>query len=140
MLLAAKQKHNIYKRAIKDSKAGIITVFDRYPYEFFNKMAEPMDGPKISSLMKSQGMLRTIFSRLEREIYKKIKKPNLTIVLDTDPEVSHIRKPDHSLKILKEKYLAIQTFKSRNKCEVVDTDRKLEEVLEITKKKVWNVI
>jgi len=128
---------------------GAVVIFDRYPLEQISTKSEyrMLDGPQ-SPLIggKPGGKLGRILASKEIEYYTKMQLPDHLIILDVDPKVSILRKPDHNQEILSAKNRAIQDLLNRgdfqNGTEIhkIDANQPMNDVLRQLKSVIWEIL
>jgi thymidylate kinase len=131
-------RYSRYAKATREARSGSISIFDRFPYE------SPLDGPEIKENSgEDHKNLVGFFSQREKKIYNKISYPDLIILLKVTPEVSHKRKPDHDLEMIREKDKVIGKLESSLRANTAnnwasqDADIPIEDVLLQLKRKIW---
>jgi thymidylate kinase len=136
-LSVGNDRYRRYEKARREARSGSISIFDRFPYE------SPLDGPEIKDNGESNKNLVGFFYQREQKIYNKFSHPDLMIILEVTPEVSHKRKPDHDLETIQEKDRAIKKLESSLRTDTVinwttqDADIPIEDVLLQLKRKIW---
>lgn len=73
----------------QDCAAGRVAVIDRFPHPAFASMARPMDGPQLTGTMQWPGRL---FAAREAAHYRRIRRPDLILVLKAPVDVLRSRK------------------------------------------------
>jgi thymidylate kinase len=134
--LIARDRFTRFKRGKAFMQNGTVVLFDRYPYE---PLYSAMDGPRIK---KGAGFLNSKLYRIEARSYKRIKLPDVVIILYVAPKVAQRRKPEHSLKMLSVKASATASVKAKpgRGVQVVDANRSYAHVLGKIKSIVWHAV
>lgn len=132
-------RYRRYLAAKREASNGSLVIFDRYPF------VAPLDGPEIHLI--DNGLINSvsrILSRAEQNLYKNFKPVDLLILLEVSLETSLRRKPDHPLKTIREKNVALNSVKSQLTKEqekwkwvTIDTDKPFEDVLLHLKELIW---
>ena len=96
------------------------------------------------ALMMVGVLLGRWFSRLERDLYRKIPMPDLLFILELSPELSLRRKPDHDPEAIQEKHWVLRQTIARMKAQAnvgyiihIDASFPLEDVLWQIKEVLW---
>ncbi|MEZ4825148.1 MAG: hypothetical protein R3C61_02470 [Bacteroidia bacterium] len=134
----ARYKYQLYIQANQLKNQGYIVIFDRYPLTAFWEMPKPIDGPRMPE--------NTYWGKLERRYLKKIGDPDHLFLMYVTEEESVRRKPEHSLEknriMIREKIGAIDAFieKKAAFCQVVDTVKEQETVINEVKRSIWELL
>ncbi len=135
LLLAARARRRLYRKAVKKTGKGEIVVFDRYPLPEFKSLKIGLDGPEIR---KVYGHLGARAADLEENVFSFIGQPDLTIFLKVSLLELRSRKPDvpsfdqHKLTVE-----SLQKIRTRNGLAIIDGKRAYSDVLSDIKKLVW---
>lgn len=149
-LSVGKDRARHYRSGQRDSQAGRIVIFDRFPLEALSSQSEHrmLDGPRISGTFEgSSGRLIGRLAAAEERIYGGFRLPDYLVILHVDPETSADRKPDHRLDILAAKSQAVSELAAlAERCVEpaavirIDAARPLDAVLLDVKARLWDVI
>jgi hypothetical protein len=117
-------------------------VYDRYPLESVRITDRFMDGPRIASEnWNRMGPVVAALSRMEQNIYRRIRPPDQLFVLQVSPAVSAQRKPNHKPEILETKSHAVSQMERHGlRMTDVDADQSLEQVLLEIKTRLWDLL
>jgi thymidylate kinase len=80
----ARDRYKNYQRIQKAVNKGKVALIDRFPIEEIKQM----DCPRIHTLADEDNDEPSVFSRIEKSYYKKMAKPDLTILMVVDPETA----------------------------------------------------
>jgi thymidylate kinase len=144
LVLMARQRVRLYKKALKQSYRGFIILFNRFPLSLFYYMNNPMDGPKIKTRFPNtnKGLLRYLAEK-EIRLHLKINLPKRLIVLKIDLNTALSRKPENHLQIeqITEK-IAMINYLLASHIDVcpIDAVQPLEQVLLQIKQKIWTFL
>jgi hypothetical protein len=133
-------RYNRYQSGKKNAKNGSIAMFDRFPLQ------APLDGPQIHMVANGKtGPISQAFSNAELSLYRKFHLPDGFIVLDVDPDVSMLRKPDHKRTVVEEKSLLLRELSAKfettpNGLRIIrlDANQPFNEVVSQMKQKIWD--
>ncbi len=138
-ILTARDRYLTFKKASNYSKAGGITIFDRFPMEEIMLM----DGPQIARMtihIKNNRLLKWLIS-IEENFYKRINKPDLIILLKLDPSIAIQRKHDESEKSVRPRSEEIMKLEINDKAVIsLDASRPKETVLNQVKGLIWSML
>lgn len=131
-----------YKLSRQKAMDGSVVIFDRFPLE------APLDGPKIHLTSQGKiGWLTRVFSKVERNIYARLRQPDHFFVLDVSPNVSLQRKPDHDRSAIEAKSKMVRTLvnsanqpDSRANITRIDADLPSDTVLSQLKTLIWEIL
>jgi len=134
-----RDRYSRYIAGGKRALAGSLVLYDRYPLEVFNidgSDLHEMDGVKIPSIaQKRSDPLTNWFIQAEQRLYGGILPPDCVIVLDVSPQVSALRKPDHTPAVLEAKIRGV-----RNLINVIRSDHKDVRLLHINADQPFNEV
>ena len=88
----------------------------------------------------------SFFARREEQIYWRFAPADYTILLKVTPEISHQRKPDHTLQTIRGKDASLQELEAEltasraDDWSMQDADLPLEQVLLQLKRKIWGIL
>ena len=140
-LSVGKDRYKRYRQAQKDVQHGSVVVFDRFP--FFS----PLDGPEIQHVLAGNlGPLSRKLSEREKKLYRNFNNLDLLIILDVEPDESHVRKPDHPLETIQNKYEALTKLKKDLDAEgklnwvPIDANMDLDQVYLEIRRAVWAIL
>lgn len=135
-----------YLRSCEEAARGHIVLYDRYPLNAVRLNNRFVDGPRIKAFVEtvndkgSKAFLEKITS-LEEKYYRHIEQPDYIFMLQTSPQVSLSRKPDHQSQILDESYLAfLQMDKAGIKITEINTDQPIEQTILQIRSNLWQLI
>jgi thymidylate kinase len=143
-LSVGQDRYHRYISSRQQAAQGAIVLCDRYPLAAICSVMEgrPMDGPQIA-VESGQEMdkLTRALSRMEQEIYRKIRPPDHIFVLHVSPEVSQRRKPDHDPEMIQAKSQALKQM-DRQGLHIldVDADQPYEQVSLQIKTALWQLL
>ena len=130
------RRYRIGRRRVAN---GSIVIYDRFP------LIARLDGPQIPSLTDgNRGIVSSIFSKSEHNLYRKFQYPDLLVVLHVKPATSLRRKPDHRRHVIKAKNLLLRNLTDGTAVTPIETnwvhlnaDLPFEDVLKRLKQEVW---
>ncbi len=149
-LANARDRLRRYEAGLRDSRAGRIVIFDRFPLESVSRSGEHrlLDGPQVRTIQggSTRGIVGAL-ARAEERVYGRFALPDHLVVLEVSPEVSFERKPDHRPDVLAAKSRAASELaelakQSPHPVDVirVDADRPLDAVLREIEGRLWDAI
>lgn len=136
-LLAARNKHRIYRHALQCAIDGSIVIADRFPLPAFNAMACPMD---VARIRKDFGGQYIGMAAREESHYAAINPPDRIFVLQTSVEELLTRKNSLLPKRIKEKAEAVNAIMNDDGICLINGNRMYAEVLLEIKKKIWSIL
>lgn len=118
--LLSRWRQHKFRRMLGLSRRGVLVITDRYPQAEVPGFY--FDGPGLAIAPDTKGFVRWLANR-EQRLYRKMAShvPNLLIRLNVDAETAHARKPDHKLKMLRDKVRVIPTL-TFNGAPILDLD------------------
>jgi thymidylate kinase len=138
-LSIARQRHRKVLQMNRVRLSGGIVITDRYPQDQFKGI---YDGPSIYR-GENDSNIRRFFAAREAKKYRQITDiyPDIVIKLHIPVEAAHSRKPDHDLENIRKK-IAITRALTFPESKTIDLDAsaRLEQVLSIAKKAVWDYL
>jgi len=143
-LSVGQDRYHRYIAARRQAAQGVIVLCDRYPLDALWRVMEgrPMDGPQIAveaglEMDKITGAL----SRMEQDIYRKIRPPDHIFALHVSPEISQQRKSDHDPEMIRAKSQALRQMERQGLPVIdVDADQPFEQVLLQIKTALWQLL
>jgi thymidylate kinase len=138
----ARDRYGRYVAGRRYASQGALVVYDRYPLEAVRIADRFMDGPQIASMHQNRmGPVVAALSRIEEDIYRRIRPPDHLFVLQVSPEVSSQRKPDHKPEILEVKSQALNEMERDGlRITEIDADQPLDRVLLEVKTRLWDLL
>jgi thymidylate kinase len=138
----ARDRHGRYVAGQKHALQGALVVYDRYPLEAVRIADRFMDGPQIASMHPNgMGPMVAALSRIEEDIYQRIRPPDHLFVLQVSPAVSSQRKPDHKPEVLEVKSQALNEMEQDGlRLTEIDADQPLDQVLLEIKTRLWDLL
>jgi thymidylate kinase len=138
----ARDSYGRYVAGQRNASQGALVIYDRYPLEAVRITDRFMDGPRIASMHGNRmGPVAAALSRVEQNIYQRIRPPDHVFVLQVSPGVSSQRKPDHKPEILKVKSQALKEMERDGlRITEVNADQSLDQVLLETKARLWDLL
>jgi hypothetical protein len=138
----ARDRYRRYVAGQRNASQGALVVYDRYPLEAVRIADRSMDGPQIASMHRNRmGAVTTALSRVEQNIYRRIRPPDHVFVLQVSPDVSVQRKPDHKPEVLAIKAQALNDMGRDGLCITeVNADQSLNQVMLEIKSHVWELL
>jgi thymidylate kinase len=118
--LLSRWRHHKFRRMLGLCRRGMLVITDRYPQAEVPGFY--FDGPGLAITPDTKGFVRWLAIR-ELRLYQKMAShvPSLIIRLNVDAETAHARKPDHKLKMLRDKVRVIPTL-AFNGAQILDLD------------------
>jgi len=143
-LSVGQDRYRRYILARRQAAQGAIVLCDRYPLDAIWRVMEgrPMDGPQIAvEAGLEMDRMTSALSRMEQDIYRKIRPPDHIVVLHVSPEVSQRRKPDHALEMIEAKSQALRQMERQGLHVIdIDADQPFEQVLLQIKTALWQML
>jgi thymidylate kinase len=146
----ARDRYNTYRRARRFADRGGVAIIDRFPLVHTIRM----DGPQAKRFVelleeKSHGghfmrpttrsWLANFLIELEARYYKRIKPPDVLIVLRVDPEIAVQRKTDEDATSVRARSAEIwQATWEHTNAHVVDGSKSADSVLRDLKSFIWS--
>jgi hypothetical protein len=109
-----------------------VVIAERFPMAEFHDMTVPMDGPRL----QPDGP----FAGTELRLYRAIRSPDLTLVLDADVDTLRARKLDLTLDEHIAKVAAVKRLGGGPGQIVIDSGRPYDEVLLEAKRAIWKAL
>lgn len=133
----AKNRAAINKQTFIDRCQNHLVVTDRFPLNDFQKMKEPMDGPRLNP---GQNKLMEKCSESEKKYYDSLAMPDLVFVLKADVDVLRKRKTDLSYDTHSAKATAVNALPAAPGFIFVDVSQDYPTVLLEIQREIWKLI
>jgi thymidylate kinase len=136
-VLTARDRFRAYVRARRFAAKGGLVVSDRYPLRQIRMMDGPVAGLLPDSRTREPLMARLI--HLESAYYRRIRDPDLLVVLRIDPEIAVARRSDEDQEFVRARCREVERVDwGDTPAFVVDAGRNRAEVLSEIKSLVWS--
>ena len=132
----ARDRHRAYVRARRLASNGEIVICDRYPLP----QIKLMDGPATARLSSSgRDVVRSYLTDRERRYYEQIRRPDILVILDVDPEIAVQRRAEEDAAAVRSRCAEVSGIDwESTEALVVDAGRPENEVISEIKSLVWS--
>jgi thymidylate kinase len=137
-LCTARDRYHLYQRVRRFASNGGLAICERYPVPENWALA----GPSIGELLPPQpGRLARRLQAAELSYYQRTPRPDTLVVLQLDPELAVLRKPDEPADYVRSRgRLVWETEWSSTGAHVVDASNSFPEVIARLKALIWSVL
>ncbi|HVR31610.1 MAG TPA: hypothetical protein VMS74_02770 [Acidimicrobiia bacterium] len=134
--LIARDRHRAYLRARRAAGKGVLVVSDRFPLAG----VASMDGSRLAHLPHHPGRrLARQLARAEAMLYRRIRPPDLVLVLRVSPEVAVQRRSDQDTEFVARRAQEVWDADwSGPEFEVLDASASAQEVADAALQAIWN--
>lgn len=131
-----RDRYRLYRRAFRFAAAGGVAICERYPAPESWALSGPSEVQ--GHALAAQSALATSLRRWERGLYERMARPDVTFLLELDPETAVSRKPSEPADYVRERArLTAATDWSRSGAVVVDAAQSLPQVIATLKAALW---
>ena len=133
----ARDRYALYARAHRFASAGGVAICERYPMPEGWALAGPSETQ--GQALAAQSQLATRVRKWERGYYERMAPPDLTFVLQLDPETAVSRKPTEPAEYVRTRArLTAETDWSQSGARIVDAAQPLPQVVSKLKADLWS--
>ncbi len=137
-LCTARDRYRLYEKVQRFTAQGGIAICERYPVSELPSHV----GPCIPALLPAgPTALARLLQTAERRYYERMRRPDLLFVLQLDPELAVVRKPEEPADYVRTRGRTIwEADWTATRAELVDAGRPLPDVVADLQARIWRTL
>jgi thymidylate kinase len=135
----ARDRDALYRRAHRFASAGGVAICERYPLTEGWALSGPSEVQ--GQALGAQSRFATALRKWERRVYERMAPPDVTFVLQLDPETAVSRKPTEPADYVRQRArVTAETDWSQSGARMIDAAHPLPQVVATLKSELWSTL